>query len=159
MKRERQPQAYFTIGIAGLFLAGFFLLVTFGASTYRDAVESQSQNNRMRALLSYLSTCVHANDHKGALALYPEGRDGVDGPVLAVYDRDSGYAVRLYQWKGNLVEDYAAADAPLSPEGAQVLGETGLFQVEEGDGLWRIKTDEGELLLRTRSTGEVAHAE
>lgn len=151
MKREHKPQAFFTVCIAGLFLAGFFLLVAFGAATYRDAVESQAGNNRARALLSYLSTCLHANDHEGALGFFPEGAGGVEGPVLAIKDKDSGYAVHLYLWGGRLLEEYAPVDGELHPEDAQVLGETGVFRVEERGGILYVETDEGELPLRLRS--------
>ena len=54
------PMAFYTMGIACLFLAGFFLLVFFGARSYRDAVTGQTENNQSRVLLSYLSTCKHS---------------------------------------------------------------------------------------------------
>lgn len=155
MKKQSQPQAFFTLGIAGLFLAGFFLLITFGAATYRQAVEGQAQNNRMRVLLNYISTCLRANDHADALTVEPQGRDGVEGPVLDISDRDSGYALRIYQWQGRLVEDYAPADSPLQPQQAQVLGETRVFQVVEEHGVPYIVTDEGRAPLRLRSGGMV----
>ena len=43
------------IGIAALFLAGFFLLVIFGAQSYRGTVAGRSGNMDDRALLAYLA--------------------------------------------------------------------------------------------------------
>ncbi len=146
MNRKSQSQAFFTLGIAGLFLAGFFLLVTFGAATYRQAVEGQAANNRARALLGYISTCVRASDHAGGVEVQK-------GPVLVVRDRDSGYALRIYQWDGKLVEDYAQDGAPLSPEDAQVLGETAVFEIQQQGSLLTVSTDEGQAFLRLRSGG------
>lgn len=151
MKKQSQPQAFFTLGIAGLFLAGFFLLVTFGAATYRQAVESQTSNNRARALLSYISTCVRAHDHASGVEVRSGEDEGIEGPVLVIHDRDSGYAIRLYRWEGSLVEDYGPAEGPLWPEEAQVLGETEVFAVEEKNGVPYVATDEGQVPLRLRS--------
>lgn len=147
MKNSSRPQGFFTLGIAGLFLAGFFLLVTFGASTYRDAVDGQAENNRTRALLSYLRTCVKANDCAGAVRFYED--DG--GPVLVIEDEGSGYALRIYQRDGKLVEDYAPVDSALQPQGAEVMGETEVFRIEQNEELIFVTTDEGKLAIRLRS--------
>ena len=152
MKRGSFSQGVFTLGIAGLFLAGFFLLVTFGAATYRETVEGQGENNRTRSLVSYLSTCLKANDRAGALSWEAcTEQDGLNGALLTIADGDSGYALRIYQWEGQLLEDYGPADGPLQPEDAQVLGETALFEIQERDGLAYVVTDGGEVPLRLRS--------
>lgn len=144
---ERSPLGFYTIGIAALFLAGFFLLVLFGAQTYRNAVRSQNDNYQTRSLLSYLSTCVRANDTAGGVQV----RDSEFGQVLVVADGDSGYALRIYRYQGNLVEDFAALDAALSPENAQVIGETEIFEISSlTDGLLSVTTDAGRVLLGLR---------
>ena len=81
--KKTSPLGLYSIGIAALFLLGFFLLV-----------------------------------------------DG-DSAVLVIADGDTGYASRLYLSDGCLVEDYNEIDAPLDPEDAQTIGETGVFTVEE----------------------------
>ena len=59
MKREgTSPLGLYTIGIAALFLAGFFLLVVFGAQSYRDTVGGQNRNGEARAELAYLAAAV-----------------------------------------------------------------------------------------------------
>lgn len=148
MKRsDRSPVIYFTIGIAALFLAGFFLLVSFGASTYRDIVDSQGRNNQTRALLGYLSTCARANDTKGAISVEEAG----GRVVLVIADGSTGYAFRIYQEEGVLVEDYGRLDSEIAPDMAMVIGETALFQVEEREGgIVAVRTDAGEVLLHSR---------
>lgn len=139
---------FYTIAIAALFLAGFLLLVVLGAHSYRNTVALQSGNMQTRALLSYIAACVKSGDTAGAVQV----RDTEDGQLLVVADGDSGYALRIYRWEGKLVEDYAALDAPLSPEDAQVIGETEAFEIEErDDGLLRVTTDAGRVLLHMRS--------
>ena len=83
-KNSGSPVAFYTMGIAVLFLAGFFLLVVFGAQTYRSVAAGQDQNNRSRALLSYLSTCVKAVDGRVEIRICGSdlfGRGQTDGGV------------------------------------------------------------------------------
>ena len=151
MKGEKgSPLGYYTIGIAALFLAGFLLLVVFGAQGYRNVVAGQNGNMHSRALLSYLSTTVKGYDEAGAVSVR---EDASLGPVLSLADGDSGYAVRIYQQNGALLEDYAAADTPLNPVEAQHIGETGLFEAElSSSGLLTLYTDAGSVLVHLRST-------
>lgn len=156
MKRNSSSTTgFFTMGVACLFLAVFFLTVIFGAQTYRNIVQGQTQNNRTRTLLSYFSTCMRNHDTAGAIRLYEE--DGMT--VLAIADGDSGYGLRLYQYEGCLVEDYGQLEAALYPAAAQVIGETESFWVEKVDeNTYTITTDEGKVLLRARSAAEATGA-
>ncbi len=156
MKRNgSSPIGFYTMGVACLFLAVFFLTVIFGARTYRDIVREQTQNNRTRTSLSYFSTCMRNHDTAGAVRIYEE--DGTT--VLAIADEDSGYGLRLYQYEGCIVEDYGQLDAALNPKGAQVIGETDFFLVEEVDeNTYTVTTDEGKVLLRARSAAKAMGA-
>ena len=153
MRKERHfSLGFYTIGVAALFLAGFFLLVVFGAQSYRNTVAGQNGNMQSRALLSYLSTTVKACDAAGAVSLT---EDPEVGRVLVLADGSSGYAVRIYHRDGILLEDYAAADTPLRPEEAQRIGETRQFEAEKpSSDVLKLKTDAGSVLLHLRSGGE-----
>ncbi len=143
---KRNGLGLYTMGIAALFLAGFFLLVVFGAKTYRTAAASQARHNEQRALLSYLSTCVKSNDKAGGVYIREE-----DGPVLVMED-GSGFGLHIYQEDGKLLEEYSAVDAALHPQEATVLGETDVFRVEElRPGTLEVVTDAGAVLLHLRS--------
>ena len=151
-KEHYSPIGFYTIGVAALFLAGFFLLVVFGAQSYRNTVAGQNGNMQTRALLSYLSTTVKAYDAADAVSL---AEDPEVGRVLVLADGTSGYAVRIYHRDGILLEDYAAADTALRPEEAQQIGMTERFEAEKlpGDVL-KLKTDAGSVLLHLRSGGD-----
>lgn len=143
----RSTVFFYRLVIAGLFLAGFFLLVVFGARTYRSIAAGQEQNSRARALLSYLSVCVKGNDTEGAVTVSQTD----EGPVLVIADGVSGYAIRIYREGNRLLEDYGKADAPLNPAGAQVIGETKVFSIETGsDGLFEVTTDAGKTLFHVK---------
>ena len=153
MKRSRSsPLGLYVIGIAALFLAGFLMLVIFGAQTYRNTVSVQNGNNETRATLSYISATVRAYDGTGAVQVsQAQTQDGAETQVLSLADGDTGYAMRLYTWQGNLMEEYAKADAALSPSASNVIGETQTFELEKDEDLLRVKTDEGSVLLHLRA--------
>lgn len=138
---------YYTMGIVALFLVGFFLLVTFGANSYRDTVAGQYANMDERAQLSYLATTLRANDTEDAVSI--EGT--ADAPILIVRDGQSDYAFRIYTDHGVLLEDYAAADEPLHPEDAQSIGKTERFTVEKIGRVLQIQTDAGRVTVTLRS--------
>lgn len=143
----------YTMAVAGVFLAGFFLTVVFGAQTYREIAEGQSRNNEARALLSYISTCVRMNDTPGAVRVSREEGE----PVLVIADGQSGYAIRIYRYGDSLVEDYGEADGALYPDMAQVIGETEEFRIEElENGAYAVVTDAGRVLFGLRSEKGVA---
>ena len=144
----RSGLGLYTVGIAALFLAGFFLLVVFGAQSYRKTVGGQNGNMHSRALLSYLSTAVKACDAEDALQIT---EDPDYGKILVLLDSGSGYAQRIYCADGKLVEDYAPANAPLRPETAQIIGETVCFEPEQPErNLLTVRCDAGEVLLHLR---------
>jgi len=148
MKREvKNPIGFYTIGIVGLFLAGFFLLVLFGANSYRATVALQNDSMDRRALLAYFAASVKARDAQGAIGV----EDSEFGQVLVLCDGD--YTLRIYRHDGKLLEDFAAADAPLSPADAQEIAATETFRVERESGLLTVCTDAGKAVLRLRSEG------
>ena len=153
MRRSGGLAGIYTMAVAGVFLAGFFLTVVFGAQTYREIAEGQSRNNEARALLSYISTCVRMNDTPGAVRVSREEGE----PVLGIADGQSGYAIRIYRYGDSLVEDYGEADGALYPDMAQVIGETEEFRIEElENGAYAVVTDAGRVLFGLRSEKGVA---
>lgn len=149
MKRNAGSSVgFFAIAVAGLFLAVFFLTIVFGAQSYRNIVVNQTENNRSRALLSYLTVCAKANDIEGAVEIaYEHGM-----PVLVITGDDTGYCLRIYQHDGCLMEDYGRADTGLNPSAAQIIGETEKFLVEEvAENTYAVTTDAGRVLFHVRS--------
>lgn len=151
MKRNDGLSGIYTVAVAGLFLAGFFLTVVFGAQTYRGVVAGQTHNNQARALLSYISTCVKSNDTEGAVSVGQlDGRQ-----VLVIADGNTGYGLRIYQDGKSLLEDYGRLDAGLDPSFAQTIGETENFLIEElAEDTYAVTTDAGRVLFSVRSGGK-----
>lgn len=143
----KNPTAYYAIGALALFLAGFLLLVVFGAKSYQNVVVGQNDNMDRRALGAYIATSVKANDASGAVSIeeFPYGQ------VLVVTDVETGYALRFYRYEGQLVEDFARSGAELAPDKAQPVGATERFELKEEDGLLTVVTDAGRTLLNLRS--------
>lgn len=148
--RKQSPLGFYTIGIAALFLAGFFLLVMFGAQNYRNTVAGQNENMKSRALLSYISTVVKAYDTKDAINV----EDSEFGQMLVISDGDTGYTLRIYRFEDKLVEDYASRKVPPNPEKANVIGVTKRFDLERtSEDMLSVFTDSGSVRLHLRSEG------
>ncbi len=139
------------IGVAALFLAGFFLLVVFGAQSYRRAVGLQEENANARILESYLATAVKGSDRAGSVRVV---REGDFAPVLVIADADSGYALQIYRAGGELLEDYAPLEAEPSPDRSQKIADTESFEILERGDLLELRTDAGRVLVRLRSGEE-----
>lgn len=152
MKQDSRPMTgFYTMGVAGVILAVFLLLVLSGARTYRGVVEGQEENNRDRALLSYILASVKSGDAKGAVRI-----SYVDGaPVVSVEDGNSGYGIRIYQREGKLMGNYGRLDQEPDPGEALVVGKTETFQVEDlGNATYVVTTDAGRALFHVRSDEE-----
>ena len=70
--KKTSPLGLYSIGIAALFLIGFFLLIVFGAQNYRGAVTAQHANDDSRVLLSYVSTCLSSCDETDCVQIRKE---------------------------------------------------------------------------------------
>lgn len=149
LKQEKQsPLGLYTIGVAALFLAGFFLLVVFGAGSYRDTVRSQTANNQTRALLSYFETSISSADHRGQV--YTE--DSEYGQILVIPDGETGYGLRIYQYENMLMDEYAKLNHPVDYSQGSPIAPTSLFRADwKEEGLLQITTDAGSILIRLRS--------
>ena len=154
MKRsDGSPLGVYMIGVAALFLAGFLLLVIFGAQAYRETVAVQSANNTNRALLNYFVTCVSTSDSGGNLSI----EESEYGPVVVIPDGSTGYGLRIYCVDGLLLDDYAALDAALMPDVESPIARTQVFLPELlSDDLLRVTTDAGSILVHVRSEGNTS---
>ena len=141
------------IGIAAVMIASILLLVVFGAHSFRGTTAGQEGNNSTRALGSYLSTVARSGDTAGSFIL---SDDPTYGQVLILADHDSGYGLHIYQYEGQLMEDYASLDSAPQPERSQVIAETEVFEVIRTGSLYEIYTDAGRVLLHPRSGGDAS---
>ena len=146
MKNGRSSTGFYTMGILALFMAGFLLIVIFGANIYKGTVETQESNNNTRAILSSISSLSKSQD-PGRIGIV---KDDEVGAVLVVEEGDTGYAQKVYRYKGDLVQEYSRTEGALSPEGAQIIEKTKTFTVEKkGRSMIAVDTDAGQVLLHT----------
>ncbi|MBQ2678470.1 MAG: DUF4860 domain-containing protein [Firmicutes bacterium] len=146
MNNGKSSTGFYTMGILALFMAGFLLIVIFGANIYKGTVETQDANNNTRAILSCISSFSKSQD-PGHIKV---ASDNKLGAVLIVEDGDTGYAQKVYEYKGNLVQEYSKEDSALFPEEARVIGKTDTFTIEEkAAGMIAVDTDAGQVLIHT----------
>lgn len=150
MKKENSSYSgFYVFGIAFLFLAGFLLLVIFGAQSYQHTVLGQNGNMDSRAILSYISTTVKGYDTENAVSV----AETQYGPALSIKDGSTGYALKIYNFNGNITEEYISETSELSPENGHIIGKSDIFEISlEGNSL-RVGTDSGTVLLKLRSGG------
>ena len=149
-RKSRSPLGIYTIIIAALFMAGFLLLVFFGAGSYRNTVQSQTDNMEIRTLSSYFWTVFKANDQRDAVEI----SESSYGTMLSIYDRENSAVIRIYPYEGGLMEEYSDPDLEPVPEDSELIGKTSVFEAEFlEDDVLKIKTDEGTVLVTLRSGG------
>lgn len=152
--KGRNPMAFYTIAVVGLFLAGFFLLVVFGAKSYSNTAAMQSEHMEMRALSAYIATSVKECDAEDAV----QEMQGPEGPALVIADGDTGYAKRIFLSGGELMEDYALMEDEINLEEANPIAETKVFEIERpAENLLLVTTDEGTTRITLRSEGGEGH--
>lgn len=151
MKNQRPDMTGFcTLGIYALLLAGFLLLVLFGAGTYQKTVKSQRENEDRRAVLSYLSMTLRNHDHAQAVTVEP----GPEGDVLVLTDwaGDDAYTTRIYQSEGVLLEEFSKSGAALGQGEIQSIGWCGQFEIEQTDDRnLRLRVEDSSVLIHLRS--------
>lgn len=138
--------------IAALFavLTGVILLAALSALTYRNVLAGRNEARELRCTLSYLKTGVRSHDTVGGVRLEQ------DGKVLVLTETDGAevYEERIYCYNGRLLEEYTVPGWATSPEDAVVLAETSFFHGEDlGNGLLKLETDEGSVLIRLFAGG------
>ena len=134
------------MGIVALFMAGFLLIVIFGANIYKDTVESQNDNNNTRAILSSISS-LSRSQSPGDIEV---ADDDTYGQILLVDEEGTDYAQKIYVYDGNLVQELSKRDADINPDAAQVIGETSKFEIDKkGDEMLIVSTDAGEVMIHS----------
>lgn len=142
----------FTALLFALFVIALLLAVVAGTNVYRNLNDVRSGADEARLGLTLLANNVRANDAADAIA----AGTGPEGRSLVLVERlDSGtYETRIYRHKGNIVEEYALADAAYTPEKAVVICPSDVFDFSYGNGLLTITTDQGSADVALRSVSE-----
>ncbi len=129
---------------AVLFLV-ILVLVVFSARAYKNTVDLQNGNDRLRSMLSYAVTAVNS-DRADTVTL--EDRDGIQ--VLCIRDKEAGSERRIFFLDGRVFEDSGMIGSKIYPEDASEIGEAERFEfVQVSEELIRIDTDLGSTYIHT----------
>ena len=142
----------FTALLFALFVIALLLAIVAGTNVYRNLNDVRSGADEARLGLTLLANNVRANDAADTIA----AGTGPEGRSLVLVERlDSGtYETRIYRHEGNIVEEYALADAAYTPEKAVVICPSDVFDFSYGNGLLTITTDQGSAAVALRSVSE-----
>lgn len=142
----------FTALLFALFVIALLLAIVAGTNVYRNLNDVRSGADEARLGLTLLANNVRANDAADTIA----AGTGPEGRSLVLVERlDSGtYETRIYRHEGNIVEEYALADAAYTPEKAVVICPSDVFDFSYGNGLLTITTDQGSADVALRSVSE-----
>ena len=158
----------FTALLFALFVIALLLAVVAGTNVYRNLNDVRSGADEARLGLTLLTNNVRANDAADAIGPHAVAHlmdlaadaiaagTGPEGRSLVLVERlDSGtYETRIYRHEGNIVEEYALADAAYTPEKAVVICPSDVFDFSYGNGLLTITTDQGSADVALRSVSE-----
>lgn len=114
----------FAMALFTVMIGCIFGLIILGSNLYSSLVQSQTQNNTIRAGLCYLSTSVHAADAENAISI----RNGPQGDALVLTNSESGYETRIYLLNGHLVEELSPIGSDFSTDDAQPITEMQEFK-------------------------------
>lgn len=94
---------YFSmLSLLCIFLLGALILANVGVQVYKNIVEGNSENFRLRTSLSYVSTKVHQHDTIGGIAV--QEKDGVPMLILKEDMGGSVYDTMVYCYEGSMRE-------------------------------------------------------
>ena len=147
--RGQALQRAFSILLFSVFVLVDLLALVVGASSYGSLTRMQATNDARIMTLGPITSVVRANDGAGAVSA-GEGPEG-KSLVLTSSDAEGTYEIRIYLYEGNIVEEYALADAPYAPQKATVLAQSSTFDFSYEGGILTVVTESGTAKTALRS--------
>ncbi|MBQ9059484.1 MAG: DUF4860 domain-containing protein [Atopobiaceae bacterium] len=139
----------FSVLLFAVFIITVLLCIVVGTDTYRRLMDYQSSADATRLGLNLIANSVHANDETDAIGTGagPEGRS------LVLFERteNGSYETRMYLYKGQIVQEYALAGSPYTPDKATPVVESQSFDFSYNGGLLTVFTDQGSVDVALRS--------
>lgn len=112
-----------------IFIVGSLILMNVGVHVYKNIVESNGQNFRLRSSLSYVATKVRQYDKTDAICV--EEKDGIQMLVLKEQIDGVEYETRIYSYDGALRELFQEKGMEYKPADGLEIMEIMDFQVEK----------------------------
>lgn len=161
MRNSNRPPSYAATGMRKsterVFMAILFAIIVLfllialmmGTMVYQALNKASTQSNESRVGLSLISNSIRMTDYTDAVGV----GTGPEGRSLVLTERlDNGtFETRIYQYHGMIVQEYALASAPYTPEKARDLVASNTFNFEYSNGLLTVHTDQGSTSVALRS--------
>ncbi|MBR3295629.1 MAG: DUF4860 domain-containing protein [Clostridia bacterium] len=137
-KRSFSTELFSVLTMLALFVA-VFIVVVFGASSYRGSLSSQDHNNELRKVLGYVNTAVK-NEHTDNVAI--EEIEGVK--ALNITNEITGLQRRIYFRDGSVYENYGTVGSGFIQDAEMKIADVELFEFRSvSGGIIEIETSYG----------------
>ncbi|MDO4502582.1 MAG: DUF4860 domain-containing protein [Coriobacteriia bacterium] len=147
----RHMDRLFILILFAVLIMSLVLVFALGTNAYRGLEQARTDGEQVRLQSSLLATSLRAMDAVDAAA---KGQ-GPEGPALIMRERigQDQFETRLYQYQGQLMQEYALAGTACDPARATALCPIKRFGFRIQDGLVTIGTDVGQTYVALRSQG------
>lgn len=147
-------QRAFSILLFAVFVIVDLLALVAGTSSYRSLNVMQRTNDSNIMTHVPIMSSVRANDVQDGVRKSADAPEG-DALVLVTSDAEGTYETRIYLYEGKIMQEYALAGSPYTPEKATALADSSTFSFEYDGGILTIHTDAGvsKIALRNRQGG------
>lgn len=159
LRRYEQPKKHSTVVVFEVLLFIVILLLLMlalaaGVNSYKSISDQRQNDERDRIGLDLIANSVRMTDAIDAVGVGsgPEGQ----ALVLSEYLASGTYETRIYEYQGNVVEEYAAAGTAYTPGRAMQLTESKTFSFSYANGLLTVHIDDGSAHIALRSVRQGA---
>lgn len=139
----------FTLLLFAVLAASMLLAIVAGTTAYSGLHDLRQNADTIRSSQNLIVNSIRANDVTDCAAI----GQGPEGKMLLLTESDNGtsYETRIYLHQGHVVQEYALASSPFTPEKATVLATSSTFDLKYSKGLLTVITDQGEAYVALRS--------
>lgn len=139
----------FTLMLFAVLACSMLLAVVAGTTAYNGLHDLRQNADTIRSSQNLIINSIRANDVTDCAAI----AQGPEGEALILTESEGGnsYETRIYLSQGHVVQEYALASSPFTPEKATVLANSSTFDLKYSKGLLTIITDQGEAYVALRS--------
>ncbi len=147
--KKRKVSSIFQVLLFLVVIALLLATLVAGTHVYQVVSQQRQADNEQRVGVSLIANSVRMTDAIDSVGV----GQGPEGQALVLTERlDTGnYETRIYEYQGNIVEEYAKAGTAYTPAKASQLAENEYFSFSYSDGLLTVNTDEGSANIALRS--------
>lgn len=143
-------QRAFSVLLFTVFVVVDLLALSAGASSYGSLTKMQNTNDARVMAMGPIISSVRANDAKGSVG---RSKDAPEGEALVLTQKDEvgTYETRIYLYQGKIMQEFALANAPYTPQKATALANSSTFAFSYDKGVLTITTDAGQCKIALRN--------